>query len=275
MTRLLLFDIDGTLLLSGGAGTRALNRTFEELFGVAGAFSGIPVAGRTDLLILADALRRAGVAADGDARARFLTRYCEHFGREIHYPGPRKGLLPGVRQLLDRLRVTPGVACALVTGNIARAARIKLEHFAVRGYFVGGAYGDDAPHRNDLVPIAVERARRAGVVVDSPTEAVVIGDTPLDVQCATASGARAVCVATGSFTEEELRRAGADAVLPDLTDPECFLAAVGCAGRLPRPRAARVAEAPGSRTQPPRVSGERPILKTGRATGPHSLPRHR
>ena len=135
--------------------------------------------------------------------------------------------MPGVRQLLDRLEQTPDVACALVTGNIARAARIKLDHFELERYFVCGAYGDDAPRRDDLVPIAVERARRAGIAVDSPGDAVVVGDTPLDVQCAAAAGARAVCVATGSFTEEELRRAGADAVLPDLTDPECFFAAVG------------------------------------------------
>lgn len=227
MTRLLLFDIDGTLLLSGGAGTRALNRTFEDLFGVAGAFTGIPVAGRTDPLILGDALERAGVEADAEARARFLARYCEHFEREILLPGPRKGLMPGVRRLLDRLRGMPDVACALVTGNIARAARIKLEHFAVRRYFVCGAYGDDAPRRDDLVPIAVRRARRAGIDVESPRAAVVIGDTPLDAQCAAAAGARAVCVATGSYSSEELRRAGADAVLPDLTDPECFLAAIG------------------------------------------------
>lgn len=227
MTRLLLFDIDGTLLLSGGAGTRALNRTFEELFGVEGAFAGIPVAGRTDLLILDDALERAGIRADADGRARFLARYCQHFEREILLPGPRKGLMPGVRRLLDRLQHTPGVACALLTGNIARAARIKLEHFEVRRYFACGAYGDDAPRRDDLVPIAVERARRVGIDVDSPGAAVVIGDTPLDLQCARAAGARAVCVATGSFSEEELRRAGADAVLPNLADPECFLAAVG------------------------------------------------
>jgi len=224
---LLLFDIDGTLLLSGGAGKRALNRTFEETFGVAGAFNGIPVAGRTDLLILGDVLKRCGVVADAEARARFLTRYCEHFEREILHPGPRKGLMPGVRQLLDRLAQTPGVACALVTGNIARAARIKLEHFGLHRYFACGAYGDDAPRRDDLVPIAVDRARRAGIDVDSPQQAVVIGDTPLDVQCAAAAGARAVCVATGPFTQEALRRAGADAVLPDLADPEGFLAAVG------------------------------------------------
>ena len=225
MTRLLLFDIDGTLLLSGGAGTRALNRTFEEMFGVAGAFTGIAVAGRTDPLILGDALDRAGVAADAAARRKFLARYCEHFEREILFPGPRKGLMPGVRRLLDGLRKRPDVACALLTGNIARAARIKLEHFALQRYFACGAYGDDAPRRDDLVPVAVGRARRAGIDVASASQAVVIGDTPLDVQCAAVAGARSVGVATGSFTEEELWRAGADAVLPDLTDPSRFLLA--------------------------------------------------
>ena len=227
MTRLLLFDIDGTLLLSGGAGKRALNRTFEEMFGVPGAFDGMPVAGRTDLLILGDALERFAVEADAAARGRFLDRYCFHFEREILLPGPRKGLMPGVRALLDRLRHASGVACALLTGNIERAARIKLEHFGLDRYFACGAYGDDAPRRDDLVPIAVDRARRAGIDVDSPREAVVIGDTPLDVRCARAAGARAVCVATGPFTRDALRRAGADAVLPDLADPERFFAAVG------------------------------------------------
>ena len=227
MTRLLLFDIDGTLLLSGGAGTRALNRTFEDMFGVADAFTGIAVAGRTDPLILGDALDRAGVAADAAARRKFLARYCEHFEREILCPGPRKGLMPGVRRLLDSLRERPDVACALLTGNIARAARIKLEHFALQRYFACGAYGDDAPRRDDLVPVAVGRARRAGIDVASASQAVVIGDTPLDVQCAAVAGARSVGVATGSFTEEELRRAGADAVLPDLTDPNRFLLAAG------------------------------------------------
>lgn len=227
MTRLLLFDIDGTLLLSGGAGKRALNRTFHEQFGVAGAFDRIPVAGRTDLLILADALRGAGVADGSAVRERFLARYCQHFEREIRLPGPRKGLLPGVRRLLDRLHPLPHVVCALLTGNIAHAARIKLEHFDLQRYFVCGAYGDDAPRRDDLVPVAVARAVRAGIDVHAPREAVVIGDTPLDVQCAAAVGARAVGVATGPFSVRELREAGADAALPDLTDPDAFLAALG------------------------------------------------
>ena len=226
MIRLLLFDIDGTLLLSGGAGTRALNRTFEEIYGVPAAFAGIPVAGRTDILILNDALDRAGIEADDTARATFLERYCERFEREILQPGPRKGLMPGVRQLLEHLAPRSDVTCALVTGNVARAARIKLEHFGIWRYFACGAYGDDAPRRDDLVPIAVNRARNTGVDVATPAQAVVVGDTPLDVQCAAAAGARSVCVTTGSFDAETLWRAGADAVLPDLTDLQRFLLAV-------------------------------------------------
>ena len=232
MTRLLLFDIDGTLLLSGGAGTRALNRTFEELFGVAGGFTGIPVAGRTDPLILGDALDRAGIVADAAARERFLARYCEHFEREIVYPGPRKGLMPGVRRLLDRLQERPDVACALVTGNVARAARIKLEYFDLWRYFGFGAYGDDAPVRDALVPIAVERARRIQVEVRGPDDVVVIGDTPLDVQCAAAAGACSVAVATGSYDETALRAAGAHAVLPDFSATETVVdTLLGLAGR--------------------------------------------
>ena len=227
MIRLLLFDIDGTLLLSGGAGTRALNRTFEETYGVSAAFAGIPVAGRTDMLILNDALDRAGIEADDAARARFLERYCERFEGEILQPGPRKGLMPGVRRLLERLGARSDVTCGLVTGNVARAARIKLAHFGIWRHFACGAYGDDAPRRDDLVPIAVDRARNAGVDVATPAEAVVVGDTPLDVQCAAAAGARSVCVTTGSFDAETLRRAGADAVLPDLTELERFLEAAG------------------------------------------------
>lgn len=227
MIRLLLFDVDGTLLLSGGAGTRALNRTFEEIYGVSAAFAGIPVAGRTDILILNDALDRAGIEADDAARTRFLERYCERFEREILQPGPRKGLMPGVRRLLEHLESRSDVTCALVTGNVARAARIKLEHFGIWRHFACGAYGDDAPRRDDLVPIAVDRARNAGIDVTTPAEAVVVGDTPLDVQCAAAAGARSVCVTTGSFDAETLRRAGADAVLPDLTQPERFLLAAG------------------------------------------------
>lgn len=220
ISRILLFDIDGTLLLSGRAGYRALTRTFEELFGVPRGFDGIPVAGRTDELILTAAAERARVTLDAPTRARFHRRYCELFAGEIHFPGPRKGLMPGVARLLETLARVDAVRCGLVTGNFAEPARIKLEHFGLRRYFGFGAYGDDAPVRDALVPIAVERARRARVEVRRPDDVVVIGDTPLDVRCAAAAGARSVAVATGSYDEAALRESGADAVLSDFSDAE-------------------------------------------------------
>ena len=217
-TTLLLFDIDGTLLLSGGAGKRALNATFEEQFGAAGAFDGIPVAGRTDPLLLNDALARHGLTAAADARARFHDRYCELLAQRIHDPLPRKGLMPGVRELLAGLEQRAGLRSALLTGNFARAARIKLEYFGLWRHFACGAYGDDAASRDELAPVAMARARNCGIDVRSPAQVVVIGDTPLDIRCARAAGAWSVAVATGPFDAAELQSHGADQVLPDLAD---------------------------------------------------------
>ena len=158
--KILLFDIDGTLLLSGQAGYRALTRTFKELFGVARGFDDIPVAGMTDESILTAALERAGVAADLETRARFHTRYCELLADEIHFPGPRKGLMRGVAALLETLSRCNDIRCGLVTGNFARPAQIKLEHFELWRFFHFGAYGDDAPVRDELVPDAAGSSRQ-------------------------------------------------------------------------------------------------------------------
>lgn len=222
-SKILLFDIDGTLLLSGRAGYRALTRAFEELFGVERGFDRVPVAGMTDELILTDALAQAGATANAAVRARFHQRYCELFADEIHFPGPRKGLMPGVFPLLERLSQLEQVRCGLVTGNFAEPARIKLAHFGLWRFFHFGAYGDDAPVRDELVPIAVERAGRAGVRVETAPDVVVIGDTPLDVQCAMAAGARAVAVATGNYDVSALRRTEADTVLADLADTDAVV----------------------------------------------------
>ena len=222
-TQLLLFDIDGTLLLSGGAGKRALNRAFKELFGANDGFDSIPVAGRTDELIFREALERSGKTATDLRRNEFFSLYYQYLEQEIVYPGRNKGLMPGVRLLLERLSPLSNVVIGLLTGNFATAAKIKLQYFGIWDYFVFGAYGDDAPVRDDLVPIAVSRARASDVVIASSMEAIVVGDTPLDVRCAIAGGARSVAVCTGSYGEYELREAGADSVLPDLTDSERFL----------------------------------------------------
>lgn len=220
---LLLFDIDGTLVLTGGAGGRAMTRAFEDLFQVADAFNGIPMPGRTDLMILTDAAARAGIALDPPRLTDFRERYCTLLLEEILVGGPRKGVMPGVRPLLEALDGRDDVVLALLTGNYETAARIKLQHFDLWRYFTCGAYGDEGPHRNALVPLALERIAALRTPPDAALNVVIIGDTPLDVACARSAGARAIAVATGSHSLAELAACEPDAVLPDLQDTAAFL----------------------------------------------------
>jgi phosphoglycolate phosphatase len=218
VTSLILFDIDGTLVLTGGAGGRAMSLAFQEIFGVRDALSGIAMAGRTDAWILADALTAHNIASDPKALVRFREAYLRHLTIELVKPGARKGLMPGVRELLDVLRRRDDVYLALLTGNYEEGARIKLEYFDLWRYFPCGAFGDDAPQRDGLVSKALERIAATGGPSFSAVDAVVIGDTPLDVACASFCGARSIAVATGSHSVEELRAAGADVVMQDLAD---------------------------------------------------------
>jgi phosphoglycolate phosphatase len=233
--KLVLFDIDGTLVLTGGAGVRAMNRACAELVGHADALSGIPVAGRTDRIILAEVVARTGRVLDDELLAVLRDRYVAHLREEILAPGampaaehlgPRggtKAVMPGIRELLDVLRQRHDVFLGLVTGNFEEGARTKLEHFDLWHYFRCGAYGDDAEDRNALVPIAVERARRCGLPEIGGERIFVVGDTPHDIACARAAGAVAVGVATGGFTVDQLGACGADIVFKDLGDGEAFV----------------------------------------------------
>ncbi len=132
-------------------------------------------------------------------------------------------MLPGVRELLDALTGHRGTFLALLTGNYSDAARIKLEYFDLWRYFACGAYGEEAPDRNHLVPVAVQRARACGAPGEVLDRVIVVGDTPLDIACAHFSGATAVGVATGGHGVEELSASGADVVFEDLTDTQRFL----------------------------------------------------
>jgi len=223
MPYLILFDIDGTLVLTGGAGGRALTRAFRDVFLVDDAFRGIPMPGRTDPHIVAEAAVRAGLTPDGPRLSRFRTRYRECLREELRQPGPRKGILPGVGPLLDALQARPDVFLALLTGNYTDAARIKLEYFDLWKYFACGAYGEDAPDRNHLVKVAIERARACGAHAAALERVVVVGDTPLDVACAHAAGVLAAAVATGGHSTQELAESGADVVFEDLSDTRRFL----------------------------------------------------
>ena len=239
MRKLVLFDIDGTLVLTGGAGIRAMNRACEELVGHPDALAGIPVAGRTDRIILTDVVARAGHALDDGLLERLRDRYISHLRDEIERPGrtqsfeslgPRggvKAVMPGIRELLDVLEQRDDVFLGLLTGNFQAGARIKLEHFDLWRYFRCGAYGDDAADRNELVPFALERARRCGLPDLAPEHILVVGDTPHDVACARAVGATPVGVATGGFTVEQLRDSGADIVFRDLSGTNEFVKLLG------------------------------------------------
>jgi phosphoglycolate phosphatase len=220
---IVLFDIDGTLVRTGGAGVRAMSRAFNDLCGVAGAFDGIPMAGRTDKGILEDAAARAGVDLTPPFVARFRARYCERLLEALPEPGHVKNILPGVRPLLDALAPRSDVFLALLTGNCEPGAKLKLEYFDLWRYFSCGAFGDDVSHRNDLFEVAMRRARECGAPELPPQAVVVVGDTELDVACAAAAGARSVAVATGPSDSAALRRCGADMVFEDLTDTGAFL----------------------------------------------------
>ncbi|HTI37292.1 MAG TPA: HAD family hydrolase [Vicinamibacterales bacterium] len=222
--RLMLFDVDGTLVLTGGAGLRAMNRACQDLVGHDSALDGIVLAGRTDWIILDDTLRRHGRTLSLDLLSELRQSYLRHLREEIELPGTSvKRALPGVNQLLAALSTRDDVALGLLTGNFADGAKIKLEHFDLWKYFSFGAFGDDSADRNALVPIAVRRARENGVGEVDARDVFVVGDTPFDVACALAVGAVPVGVATGGFKSDQLRDSGAEVVFEDLSNTSAFL----------------------------------------------------
>ena len=211
-TRLLLFDIDGTLMLSGGAGARALTRALKQVFDLDNGLEGVRLGGQTDPQIVADALERRGLTAKATPtdvdRVRDL--YLEYLAAEITQ-SDKAAVLPGVVALLERLAVHPEVRLGLVTGNFERGARIKLGRFDLNRYFPLGGFGSDSIVRRELVPIAMDRARAHYRLAFDARDTVVIGDTEKDIDCGRHSGARTVAVCTGSIPAGALR-----ALEPDL-----------------------------------------------------------
>jgi phosphoglycolate phosphatase len=225
--RLLLFDIDGTLILTGGAGSRAMTRAFAVTHGLENALTSVDLAGRTDRTIMRDALTLAGRDHQDVDLDEFRQAYCAALREEIQKPGTgRRGLLPGVRPLLERLAARDDVRLALLTGNFRASAEIKLAAFGVWDFFSWGAFADDAIERDDLIRIAHGRHETEHGRAIDPDRVVVIGDTPHDIRCARAGGARAVAVATGNYTIDQLREKQPDALFADLTDTEAVLRAL-------------------------------------------------
>jgi len=219
--RFILFDIDGTLTDSAGAGRRALNLAVGEVTGLEDSFRGVGFAGKTDIQIIREGLEKHGLDTGDHMISTLAARYLVHLQREVAKGGGHVKV--GVTELLRSLEDTDGYVLGLLTGNLEEGARIKLEPFELNSFFGLGAYGSDAEDRNLLLPIALRRLRERDGLVLTPRECLVIGDTPKDVECARVHGAPSIAVATGPVPLKVLRETGADLVLPDLSDPARLL----------------------------------------------------
>jgi phosphoglycolate phosphatase len=217
-----LFDIDGTLIASGGAGKAALEAALASEFGITNLIDKVPLSGRTDRAILRDLFRLHIIDDTPANRARLLGSYLGHLPACLERCAGH--VLPGISELLRHLRTRDDVAVGLLTGNVRAGARVKLGHFGLHDYFAFGGYGDDHHDRDDVAREALAEVRRRFNGAIAPERIWVIGDTPLDVQCARCIGARAVAVATGWHSRDELAAHRPDLLFTDLSDPAPLLA---------------------------------------------------
>jgi phosphoglycolate phosphatase len=224
-TYLFLFDIDGTLIASGGAGEYSMRLAVEDMFGEKDGLAGVEIAGRTDHLITENVFKKFGVPWTPERATEFLDLYLLHLAEEL--PRKKGRLLPGIVELLEVLKARPDVAMALLTGNLERGAEIKLTHYGVWNYFEFGAYADDHSDRNRLGPFAQARAQERHGVEFPPERIFVLGDTPHDITCGRAINAKTVAIATGGFSREQLAAQQPDFLFDDLADVAGVLATLG------------------------------------------------
>lgn len=230
--RLILFDVDGTLVDTAGAGRLGIEAAFAEVFGVesiAERATGVRFAGMTDPSIFLALSAAAGI----DPR-RFAERedalhasYLRHLDRVMNRPDPRRRMLPGVGPLLDSLEQREDAHLGLLTGNVERGARIKLEPFGLNRYFPDGGFGSDHVERREIARAARVKLSAATGVRFPASCVTVVGDTERDVECAVANGFRSVAVAAGWTSREELAACRPDALLDDLSDLDEVLPALG------------------------------------------------
>jgi len=214
--RLILWDIDMTLVNTGAAGQHALIRATIEWFGGEGDLSGVEIAGHTDTSIARQILKKYGKPVTTENVDAFLDRYVALLPEEL--PKRNGQVLPGVRELLEDLAWQPDKTLGLLTGNLERGARLKLDHYGLWKFFKFGAFADDHHDRNKLGPRAVTRAIAHAGCHFSPEQIDVVGDTGHDVACGKAFGARTIAVATGSWSRERLAEEEPDFLFDDLAN---------------------------------------------------------
>jgi phosphoglycolate phosphatase-like HAD superfamily hydrolase len=224
--RLILFDIDGTLLSASSVPARILGEALTEVFGTPGAAVGFEYSGKTDPQIARELMRGAGVGEERIAKdlPEALSRYLDRLATRLA-PEHVKAK-PGVGPLLDRLAAEPEVTLGLLTGNLEPGARLKLAPLDLNRYFPFGAYGSDNEDRYALPPLAVERAHARTGLRFMGQEVVIVGDSIHDVLCGRSIGVRAVAVSTGPTPKDRLRASGPHALLDDFSDTEAALRAL-------------------------------------------------
>ena len=218
---ILFFDIDGTMLSTGGAGQRAMELALVEEFRIRFPFEDVLTAGRTDCGIADEIFSKYQLEDSPKERHRFMSSYLERLPECLKtLPG---ALLPGVTELLDQLHKLENVHLSLLTGNYVEGAWIKLRHFGIDHYFQSGGYGDDHPHRDDVAKLALQNVcEHLNRQVDGH-DACVIGDTPADIRCARAINARAAAVATGVYSRNQLSPYSPDHLFDDLSHTDAVM----------------------------------------------------
>ena len=223
---LILWDIDGTLISSHGAGFRAMERAFEQQFEKQCDLSQIAWAGRTDTWITSEILRYNNLPVTPENIQTYLDAYLSLLPAEL-VSGPQGEVLPGVLEILETLHHHEGVAQGLLTGNQKRGAESKLTHYQVWDYFKFGAFADDSSLRNDLGPYAQRRAKELHGVDFAPENTFIIGDTPHDIECGKVIGAKTIAIATGTHTHEQLSTHEPTVLFTDLSNTAAFLRSIG------------------------------------------------
>lgn len=214
MFRIVLFDIDGTLIPADGLGIVAFDQAFRDLYGIEKVTEKVDFSGRTDWAISSELLEKHSLSSHQEERNKFLSLYEEYLSATLL--DSRKNILPGIHDWLKELKARE-IALGLLTGNTRRGAETKLRHVGLWDWFSFGAYGHEHPDRNQLAQWAMERGmEKLGSTGCTPGEVLVIGDTPRDIACAHSCGAACLAVATGKFNVQQLRDSGADWVAQDL-----------------------------------------------------------
>ena len=223
--RLLLFDIDGTLVNTGGAGVESLKMTVRNRFRTEDDLRDIEIAGKTDRAIIRDILCKYQVDPTEENITSFAREYID--GLPLCLSRTRGRVLPGIQQVLERLKPQPHIVLALLTGNLQEGARLKLQHYGLWDFFEFGAFADDHYNRNQLGAFARRRAQlKHGHDFDA-ADIDVIGDTNHDIACGKAFGARTIAVATGSWSRERLQGCAPDFWFDDFSDADDVIEKLG------------------------------------------------